>query len=198
MSKKNLENPQKNINFADKNTYTMNKIGLFCASSNNLDAIYYEEAARLGRWLAENDKTLVYGGANCGLMEACAKAVFENKGNVMGIVPQILFDRKRVSNNITVTVPCADLNDRKQLLINNSDIIIVMPGSVGTLDEAFTVMAANTIGIHDKRLILWNVNGFWTELFLMFEALVKKGVVNKPLQEMYMVANTFDELVALL
>lgn len=161
-----------------------------------MDAIYYEEASKLGRWLAENGKTLVYGGANCGLMEATAKAVMENGGTTMGIVPQILFERNRVSDNITITVPCADLNDRKQLLIDKSEVIIVMPGSVGTLDEVFTVMAANTIGIQVKKVIFWNINGFWNELFVLFESLQKKGVVNKPMDQLYSVADSLEELVA--
>lgn len=176
----------------------MKYIGLFCASSNNLDAKYYEEAARFGKWLAENGKTLVYGGANCGLMEATAKAVMENKGMVIGVVPQILFDRDRVSDYITVTIPCADLNDRKQMLIEKSEVIIVMPGSVGTLDEVFTVMAANTIGIHNKKLIFWNINGFWDELFNLFDALKQKGVVNKPMGQLYTVAETFDDITKLI
>lgn len=176
----------------------MENIGIFCASSNNMDAVFYEEAARLGTWLAQNGKKLVYGGANCGLMEAAAKAVDENGGEVIGVVPMILFERNRVSSHIHVTIPCADLNDRKQMLLDKSDIIIVMPGSVGTLDEVFTVMAANTIGIHSKRLIFWNINNFWEELFVLFDALKTKGVVNKPMDELYSVANTFDELIALL
>ena len=48
------------------------KIGIFCSSSNKLDEIYYEEADRLGRWIGSHGLTLVYGGANCGLMEALA------------------------------------------------------------------------------------------------------------------------------
>lgn len=93
----------------------MKNIGIFCASSNNMDAIYYEEAAKLGKWLALNGKSLVYGGANCGLMEAAAKAVDENGGEVVGVVPQILFDRERVSSHIHIIInphcsmPCTRL-----------------------------------------------------------------------------------------
>lgn len=163
-----------------------------------MDAIYYEEAAKLGKWLALNGKSLIYGGANCGLMEAAAKTVDENGGEVVGVVPQILFDRDRVSTYIHIIIKCKDLNDRKQMLIEKSDVIVVMPGSVGTLDEVFTVMAANTIGIHSKRLIFWNINGFWDELFKLFEGLKNKGVVNKPMEELFSVANTFEELTKLL
>lgn len=163
-----------------------------------MDAVYYEEAARFGKWLASNGKSLVYGGANCGLMEAAAKAVDENGGKVIGVVPQILFDRERVSSHIHIIIKCKDLNDRKQMLIEKSDVIVVMPGSVGTLDEVFTVMAANTIGIHSKSLIFWNINGFWDELFKLFEALNNKGVVNKSMEVLFCIANTFEELTELL
>ena len=163
-----------------------------------MDALYYDEAAKLGKWLALNGKTLVYGGANCGLMEAAAKAVDENGGNIIGVVPQILIDRNRVSQYIHETITCRDLNDRKQTLIDKSDVIIVMPGSVGTLDEAFTVMAANTIGIHSKRLIFWNIQHFWDDLFVLIEGLKSKGVVNKPMEELLCTASSFDELTSLL
>lgn len=174
------------------------RIGLFCASSNTMDAAYYDCAKQLGTYIGTNGHTLVYGGANCGLMEAAARAVIEAGGETIGVVPEILCMRNRVSQYISTTISTRDLNDRKDELIRNSDIIVVMPGSVGTLDEAFTVMAANTIGIHSKRLIIWNINGFWNELLAMLDALNGKKVVNKPMDELYTVVTTLDELTALL
>ncbi|MBQ9640217.1 MAG: TIGR00730 family Rossman fold protein [Bacteroidaceae bacterium] len=173
----------------------MKKIGVFCASSNRMDGVYYEEAARLGAWIGETGRTLVYGGANCGLMEAVARAVHEHGGHVMGVVPQILAQRNRVSEYIDTTVHTADLNDRKQMLIEQSDIIVVLPGSVGTLDEVFTVMAANTIGIHEKRLVFWNIHGFWDDLFRLFEGLEQRGAINKPMNELMDRADTLEELI---
>ncbi len=173
----------------------MNNIGIFCASSDNMDYPFYIEAGRLGEWIGKEGKTLVYGGANCGLMEATAKAVHENGGHVVGVVPQILIDRNRVSNYIDTKIQCQDLNDRKQLLIEHSDIIIAMPGSLGTLDEVFTVMASNTIGIHNKRVVFWNIDGFWNELFDLFESLKSKGVVNKPFEDLCDSVNTLEELI---
>lgn len=174
----------------------MQNIGIFCASSNTMDKLYYDEAARLGRWIGENGKTLVYGGANCGLMEATAKAVHESGGKVIGIVPQILFDRHRVSQYIDEVVRCKDLNDRKQLLIHYSDVIVAMPGSVGTLDEVFTVLAANTIGIHDKKVIFWNINGFWDDLITLFKGLEQRGVVNKPFDDVITIVDSLDSLTS--
>ena len=174
----------------------MNKIGIFYSSSNKLDDIYYQEAERLGRWLGSHHKTLVYGGANCGLMETLAKTVHETGGHVLGVVPQILIDRHRVSNYIDEQILTRDLNDRKQQLIDQSDIIVALPGNVGTLDEVFTVMAANTIGIHPKKVLFWNINHFWDGLFQMLDGLTETGVVNKPWEEVMLKADTLDEVIA--
>lgn len=173
----------------------MDRIGIFCSSSNRMDSIYYKEAERLGTWMGKNKKTLVYGGANCGLMEALAKTVHENGGTVYGIIPRILTEKNRVSDYIDIHFHCEDLTDRKQFLESESEIIIVMPGSVGTLDEMFTVMASNTIGIHDKKIILWNINGFWDELISFLNGLVEKNVVNKPFDDIMVCVNSFEELI---
>jgi len=176
----------------------MNKIGVFCASSNNMSPLYYEAATHLGEWMGKTGKTLVYGGANCGLMEALAKAVHNHGGRVMGVVPQILVERNRVSTYIDITVHTADLNDRKEMLVEHSDIILALPGSIGTLDEVFTVMAANTIGIHQKRIVFWNINHFWDDLFTLFDGLEQKGVVNKPMNELLQRADSLEELINIL
>ena len=160
-----------------------------------MDQVYYDEATRLGTWIGQQGRTLVYGGANCGLMETLARSVHEAGGRVLGVVPQILVDNNRVSSFIDEIVLTSDLNQRKQGIIERSDIIIAMPGSIGTLDEVFTVLAANTIGIDSKKVLFWNINGFWDELFQLFWALKKKNVINKPLEDYVLVADTFDEVI---
>ena len=176
----------------------MKKIGVFCASSNRMDAVYYEEAARLGAWMGETGRTLVYGGANCGMMEAVARAVHEHGGKVLGVVPQILSDRGRVSTYIDTALYTADLTDRKQQLIDCSDVLVALPGGIGTLDEVFTVMAANTIGIHRKRVIFWNINHFWDDLFCMFDGLERRGVMTMPKEELMIRVETLEELTQVL
>ena len=173
----------------------MEKIGVFCASSNNMDAEYYDAARRLGEWIGNNGRTLVYGGANCGLMEAVATAVKENGGKVFGVVPQRLVRENRVSDHIDVTFHCDNLYDRKQWLVDESEVMVVLPGSVGTLDEMFCALAANMFGMNSKKVIIWNIHGFYDLLLDFLDSLNNKGVVNKPWSEMMYVANSFDELI---
>ena len=171
------------------------KIGVFCSSSDNLPATYYQAAEQLGRWIGENGHTLVYGGARCGLMESVATAV-RNTGsiNVIGVVPKILIDRNMVSQQVGIKIPTENLTDRKTWMMKISDIFVALPGSVGTLDEAFTVIGEASIGNSDKRVIFWNINGFWDSLFVMLDSIQQSGAVNKPLDRFMIKVDTFDQL----
>lgn len=174
------------------------KIGVFCASSNNMRPVFYERARELGTWLGRHGKTLVYGGNNCGLMEALAQATKAAGGTVFGVVPQKLTAAGDISEAIDITFYCDDLHDRKQWLIDEPEVMVVLPGSVGTLDEAFSAMAANAFGMHNKRIIFWNIDGFYDTLFAFLDELTGEGVVNKPWTEMMDRASTLDELTQLL
>ncbi len=117
---------------------------------------------------------------------------------MLGVIPQILLERNRVSTYLSERILTRDLNERKDVLVSQSDIILALPGSVGTLDEVFTVMAANTIGIHSKKILFWNINGFWDDLFVMFKGLSRRNVVNKPWPEVMLRADSFEEVIGLL
>lgn len=172
----------------------MEKIGVFCASSNSMPSEYYDEARKLGEWIGKNGRTLVYGGANCGLMESIAESVKANGGKVFGVVPQRLVRENRVSDHIDITFHCDNLYDRKQWLVDESEVMVVLPGSVGTLDEMFCALAANMFGMNNKKVIIWNINGFYDLLLDFLESLNFKGVVNKPWSDMMYVANSLDDV----
>ncbi len=173
----------------------MERIGVFCASSNQMDSIYYEMAEELGKWIGSSGRTLVYGGANCGLMESVAKSTKENGGNVIGIVPRKLVESNRVSDYIDVNIYCNDLSDRKEFLIDKSDILIVLPGSVGTLDEAFCALSANTFGMNSKQVVFWNINGYYDLLFRFLDSLENQRVLNKPFKELMYKVETLKEII---
>ena len=67
----------------------MDKIAIFCSASENIEPVFFEKARELGVWMGQNKKTLVYGGANIGLMECIAKAAKDNGSMIMGVIDQI-------------------------------------------------------------------------------------------------------------
>ncbi|MBR4967392.1 MAG: TIGR00730 family Rossman fold protein [Bacteroidaceae bacterium] len=176
----------------------MKSIAVFCAASENIAPGYFEAAAEVGAMLGRLGATLVYGGARFGLMEATARAAKQAGARIVGVVPDILVERDRVSMLLDEQVPCRNLSERKDIMLERSDILVALPGGVGTLDEIFHVMAAATIGYHTKRVVLYNVNGFWDSLVATLDEMLQAGFIRGEFERYFSVANGVAELEGLL
>lgn len=172
----------------------MEYIGIFCSASANIDTAYFETTRLLGKWIGSEGKTIIYGGANIGLMECIAKAVKESGGRVTGVVPGIMEQNGRVSDIPDEIIYTRDLSDRKDKITELSDVLVALPGGIGTLDEAFHVMSAATIGYHNKKVVFYNVNGFYDGLFAFLKQIQEANFSRRPVTCYYEVANTLDEL----
>lgn len=176
----------------------MNRIGIFCSASDRIAPIYKEKAEELGVWLGQKGKRIIYGGSNTGLMEAVARAAKENGATLMGIVPTRLEESGRVSDLLDINFHAVNLSDRKDLMLQESDVMVALPGGLGTLDEIFHVAASASIGYHDKKVILYNVDGFWNGIIDFFDRLEELRFAHRPIKNYIQVAGTFEELTALL
>lgn len=174
------------------------KIGVFLSSKSDLNPAYEQAVSDLGRLIGSTGRTLVYGGAAKGLMEVLARSVKQSGGRVFGMVPDIIAQRGLESDCVDVTFRCANLSDRKEMMARESDVMVVMPGGIGTLDEAFTVMANSTIGIERKPVIFCNIDGCWSKLLCALDQLYADGLASGPKDELYQVADNMTELAALL
>lgn len=76
----------------------------------------------------------------------------------------------------------------------HSDVLIALPGGIGTLDEIFTIAASHTIGYHRKKIVLYNMKGFWDKLIALLEDLQEKGFIRGNYQDYIAVANNLEEL----
>lgn len=176
----------------------MKSIAVFCAASENIAPGYFEAAAEVGAMLGRLGMTLVYGGARFGLMEATARAAKQAGARIVGVVPDILVERGRVSMLLDEQVNCRNLSERKDIMLERSDILVALPGGVGTLDEIFHVLAAATIGYHTKRVVLYNVNGFWDSLVATLDEMLQAGFIRGEFERYFEVANSIAELEGLL
>ena len=170
------------------------RVAVYCSANSHIDPKYFEETAALGRWLAQNCHTLVFGGTDLGLMESIAKAVKEEGGRCVGVVPSKVEENGHVSKWLDERIDCNNLSDRKDLMLQHSDVAVALPGGIGTLDEVFSMAASATIGYHHKKVILYNINGFWDPLVALLEHLQVQGFIRgEYTQQIQMV----DDLTAL-
>lgn len=175
-------------------TTTIMKICIFCSANSNIDPDFFTATEELGCWAAKNGHSIVFGGCDLGLMECIGRTARENGAMTIGIVPSKVEERGRTSRHIDVHIPCDNLNDRKALMTAQSDVFIALPGGIGTLDEIFTVAASATIGYHSKRIVLYNMKGFWNSLIAMLDDLQERGFVRGNWRERIFVASNLDEI----
>ena len=185
----------------DKITISMigvKAIGIFCSAAENINRIYFDTAREVGSWMARKGITLVYGGAEMGLMEAVARAVKDGGGHIVGVVPNRIVEREVQRRLLDETVLCDNLAERKQLMLQRSDLLLALPGGIGTLDEVFHVMGSATIGEHRKRMVLYNVDGFWDECWLMLSKLNERGFIRGQLSDYAGMVSSVSELEELI
>ena len=94
--------------------------------------------------------------------------------------------------------PTETLSERKELMMAQADVFIVLPGGIGTLDEVFTVASARSLGFHHKRLVLYNMKGFWDSLIAMMDYLQSKGMMRGQWRESIGVAENIDDIKQIL
>lgn len=174
------------------------KIGVFCSANNNIEKLYFDKTEELGQWMGENGHTLVFGGCNVGLMDCVAKSVKNAGGRIIGVVPTLVEKNGKRSDILDVEINTENLSDRKDLLLIQSDIIIALPGGIGTLDEIFTVAASHTIGYHNKKVILYNIDHFYDTLIALLDDMTARNMIRGNINDYILCANTFEELIALL
>ena len=167
-------------------------IAVFCSANNNIDSNYFRAAEELGRWIGENGHTLVYGGANSGLMECIGKAVHEAGGRTIGVIPRILEEGRRVSDYVDVEFLVRTLLIARQSLWNALMSFYALPGGIGTIDEIFTVAASASIGYHHKKVTLVNVQGFWDSLIALLNDQQEKGMMRGRLHDYIEIKNIDD------
>jgi TIGR00730 family protein len=176
----------------------MQKIGVYLSSKENLPETYVQAAREVGELIGRTGRILIYGGARKGLMEVLAQSVKQHGGRVYGMVPEIIEKRGLVSDAIDVTFRCVDLSDRKMMMNRESDVLVALPGGIGTLDEVFTVMANTVIGIRHQPVVFYNVDGCWDALLAALDNLFEQGLVSGSPSDYYSVAHNIQELASLI
>lgn len=152
-------------------------IAVYCSSSNNIDECYTNEAYKLGEWIAQNGHTLVFGGATGGSMSAVSEGAYSKNGKIIGVIPDAVVRMHRKNPLCTELLFCETMDERKRQMKLLADVFIILPGSYGTLDEYFDVLASGIVGEHSKRCIVINQEGFYNTLFSLTTEFKEKGFI---------------------
>ena len=173
------------------------KIAVYCSSTEDLPQAWQDAARAVGHWIGSHNLQLVYGGVDAGLMRVVAEACKSAGGTVVGVVPNRRANMESPFNDLSV--PTADLNDRKRVMQLLADTVVILPGGYGTLDEFATSFAYINFTLQrNKRLILFNSDGIYDPLLAQLQLMIDRGLMSADRMEVLNVANNTDELIDIL
>ena len=173
------------------------KICVYCGSSRGEDPVYAKAAEALGREIACNNNTLVYGGAKIGLMGILADTVLAEGGSVIGVMPNNLADLEIAHDGLSELFLCQDMHARKKKMSELSDGFITMPGGLGTLDEVFEIWTWAQLGIHSKPIGIFNVDSYFDPMIFFIEKAISAGFIKPGHTSSLIIEDQAENLVKL-
>jgi uncharacterized protein (TIGR00730 family) len=170
-------------------------ICVFCGSNAGADPAYLAAAQAVGEGLAGRGIRVVYGGGRVGMMGALADAARAAGGEVVGVIPQQIFDLEIGHTGLDDLRVVGSMHERKALMAELADAFITLPGGIGTLEELFEVFTWAQLGLHRKPLGLLDVGGYYELLTAFLDHAVQQGFLRAETRRMIAVADGLDELL---
>jgi len=173
----------------------LKRICVFCGSSPGSNSKYAKSARKLGETLTASEITLIYGGSNIGLMGEIANSMIRRKGEVIGIIPQVLVEKEVAFNHLQDLRIVSSMHERKALMAELADGFISMPGGFGTLEETIEMLTWTQLGIHEKPIGLLNVEGYFDRLCEFIDHMVSEGFLVQGFRDMILMDDKPDGLL---
>ena len=170
-------------------------IGVFC-SQYEVEEKYKKATEELGKLIAAGKHTLVWGGAAEGLMELLPKTVQDGGARIVGVVREPIAHKAFKTADEMHIVPNA--YEMNMGIIKRSDVIMVLVGGIGTLNEVTEIIRMNKNGQHAKRVIFINTDGFYDGFKTQFERMAREGFVRADVAAAVYFANTPEAAFAYL
>jgi len=173
----------------------MKRIAVYCGSSKGDEIIYSEQAKTLAQIIHSQKLGLAYGGGDVGLMGVIADEMLRLGGEVIGVIPQRLFEYEVAHKGLSELIVVGDMHERKMKIFELSDACIAMPGGVGTMEEIFEAFTWTQLGFHRKPVGVLNVNGFYDLLDALLNNMVEHKFLKAEHKEVLLFDNDPEKLI---
>lgn len=169
---------------------------MYCASSTEAHPEHYAAARMLGRLLAADGITIVYGGGSVGSMGALADAALEAGGRLVGILPQFMDDLEWGHKSLTELRLADDMHQRKRWMIEDVDAVVALPGGSGTFEELLEAITWKRLGLYVNPIVIVNVRGFYDPLRDLLERAIAERFMDARHREMWTIVDRPEEVLA--
>ncbi len=170
-------------------------ICVYCGSSNTTKPEYLDLATRFGQAMAARGLRLVYGGGAVGLMGRVAKGVHDAGGEVLGIMPRFL-ERREITYEAVPHRMVDTMHERKFIMFEESDAFVVLPGGIGTLEEAVETLSWRRLDLHKKPVVFLSEDDFWAPFFTLTQHTIDANLTPASFNDAVAYARTIEECFA--
>ncbi len=171
------------------------RICVYCGSSRQCDPVYLDAADCLGRELARNGATIVYGGGAVGSMGALAAGALAEGGEVIGIIPRFMNDLEWGNKSVSELRVVNDLQERKRLMMQDASAIVALPGGSGTFDELLEAISLKRLAVFLGPILLVNTRSYFDPLLLALKRCVTERFMDSRHTAMWSVVNEPGEVL---
>jgi uncharacterized protein (TIGR00730 family) len=170
-------------------------VTVYASSSSALKPVFYDAARRLGELLADANKSIIFGAGGRGLMGALADGALGRNGKVFGVVPEFLEDLELTHRGLTGLKVVGDLHVRKQLMLEDSDAVVALPGGCGTYEELFEALTMKRLGRWTGPIVLVNTRGFYDGLLEFLHHSIDEHFMGSRHLDMWSVVDEPEEVI---
>ncbi len=171
-------------------------VAVFCGSRTGHMPAFRAAAVELGEGLARAGVQLVYGGGRIGLMGALADATLAAGGRVIGVIPEFLRQWEVAHEGVNELVVTDSMHARKRRMFELADAFVSFPGGLGTFDETFEILTWRQLRLHDKPVLICDVDGSAATLLALIEGAIADGFAPADARAFYEVADGVPALLA--
>ena len=171
---------------------------VFCGSRAGADPAFSAAAEQLGRSLAARGVRLIYGGGSIGLMGILMQAVLDNGGQVTGVIPEFLMRREVGNPDLTELIVVDSMHERKRRMFELADAFAVLPGGLGSLDEAIEIITWRQLGLHSKPIAVLSVEDYWASFEALMEQAIARGFADGAIRTLFTVTRDVESMLAVL
>ena len=172
------------------------RICVYGAASPTIDNEYIVKTEIMGAEMVKRGHSLVFGGGGNGLMGAAARGVKSEGGYILGVIPRF-FDEENIEaicNTCDELIQPETMRQRKQIMEDNSDAFIVVPGGIGTYEEFFEILTLKQLCRHTKPIAIYNIMGYYNELNYTMEQAIKKNFIKENCMDLFKIFDNLDDL----
>ena len=163
----------------------VHSVAVFCGSRPGHGPAQLEAAAALGAGLAKAGMRLIYGGGGVGLMGAVAAAAMAGGGSVVGVIPEFLMRWEVANRDVTELIVTDSMHSRKRRMFDLADAFVCFSGGLGTLDETFEIVTWRQLKLHDKPILITDIDGAARPLVALLDAVVAHGFAPPDARHLY-------------